>query len=495
MILKMKIKRAIIILFFLWIAGGPSFSVSAMTPSLQDDLRSRNQQLNILFRLSGLEGVLENIESVLKTSGNINKDALTSGQGEFARKIMHRAYSHKKFYRTLRHPFIEDYQSQYAISAAQWYRSSLGKKILQLGSEANNPDSQPAMELFATNLLNSPPSEERISLVEKVEHFAGITEASKALYLGYVKLMYPFNKKIQEKRPGKVLRALRESITEPMREIILRGLLFSYKDLKDEELEKYVEFLSSKAGLWFNQKTLKGLEKGIKGTLHKAEAIQEELIKEIELGGPKFPLLKEIAPPGQRYLLMGKRDPFRPLVNARGLIALLKDRRKSMARMFGNELNDIPPIALLIFAKIEDQYPKLYKKLKHFERLFNNREELEELEDDEYTEVIGSYRDVLERASDIAMDESPLQVEYNSLRMTGIIRKKVEVVAMFEVGNTGYAVREGDRLGPSFGYIDEIQDEQIIVVEKFRDYLGNILTNQKVIEFYQGTSNEGNTNS
>jgi hypothetical protein len=42
--------------------------------------------------------------------------------------------------------------------------------------------------------------------------------------------------------------------------------------------------------------------------------------------------------------------------------------------------------------------------------------------------------------------------------------------------------------------VDEIQDEQIVVVEKFRDYLGNILTNQKIIDFYQDTSNEGDTN-
>ena len=45
---------------------------------------------------------------------------------------------------------------------------------------------------------------------------------------------------------------------------------------------------------------------------------------------------------------------------------------------------------------------------------------------------------------------------------------------MFEIGGTGYAVKLGDRIGPVFGYVDEIQNQQLIVVEKFRDYLGNI---------------------
>jgi len=59
LILQMKIRRQMKILFFLWIAlaGVSSFPASAMTSSLQDDLRPRNQKLNILFRISGLEDI------------------------------------------------------------------------------------------------------------------------------------------------------------------------------------------------------------------------------------------------------------------------------------------------------------------------------------------------------------------------------------------------------------------------------------------------------
>jgi len=484
------------ILFFLWIAlaGVSSFPASAMTSSLQDDLRSRNQRLNILFRISGLEDVLENIEAVLQNSGNINKNALAPSEVGFARRIMRQAYSHGKFNRAQKQSFIENYQPQYVLAVVQWYRSSLGKKLIRLENEAHNPASQPAKDLFVEDLLSSPPSEERVFLVEKIERSSAITEASKALYLGYVKLMYPFNKKIQGKRLGKLLKFLKKSINEPMREIILRGLLFSFKDIKDKELEKYAEFLNSKAGRWLSQTTLKGFEKGIKRNFRQAEKIKEGLLKEIKSGGPEFPLVKEIADPGQRYLLIGKRDPFRPLVNSEGLVLLAEEGQRSQARLFGEELNDIPPIALLVFTKIEDQHPDLYKQLKYFERLINDREELEEMADDEYADAMDNYRTALEQASDIKMDESPLQIEYDSLRMTGIIRKRLEAIAMFEIGQTGYAVRQGDRIGPVFGYVDEIQDEQIVVVEKFRDYLGNILTNQKIIDFYQDTSNEGDTN-
>ncbi len=285
-----------------------------------------------------------------------------------------------------------------------------------------------------------------------------------------------------------MLRALGENITEPMREVVLRSLLFSYRGIKNKDLEKYAKFLGSQAGQWFSQTTLKGFKNGIKKTAYQADLIQVELLKEIDSGGPGYPLLRDLAPPGQRHLLIVRRDPFQPLVNKGGLVDFSEFERKSMARLFGGELGDIPPLALLVFEKIEDQYPELYKKLKHFGHLFNNREELEELGDEEYTDSVESYRNVLERSADIQMELSPLQVEYDSLRMTGVILKKLEAVAMFEIDTTGYAVRKGDLVGPSFGYVEEVLDGQVIVVEEFRDYLGNILTNQKIIQFNQGPS-------
>jgi hypothetical protein len=492
----MRTKTSIKFLLILWIAlaGLPIYQAFAKTTSLKSNSSYQNQKLYTLFRLSGLENLLGNVESVLEMSGDINEDALAPSQGVFANRIMRHAYSHEKFYRVQKQSFFKNYQPKYAHSIIKWYRSSLGKKILQLENESYNPDSQPAMELFVKTLLDAPPSEERIFLIEKIERSSSMTEAGKSLYLGYVKLMYPFNKKFQGKRVSKMMKVWEESITEPMREIVLRSLLFSYKELRDKELKKYTKFLTSEAGVWFSQAILKGFKDGVVKNLYQAVKVQGDLVKEIESGGPEFPLLKEIAPPGQRYLLIGKRDPFRPLVDGNGLVSFADSSRKSKARLFGDELKDIPPIALPVFSKIEDQHPQLFRNLKYYERLINDRAELQEMDDEEYAETIDNYRDYLERAADIKMDESPLQIEYEALRMTGIIKKRSEAVAMIEIGAIGYAVRLGDQIGPVFGYVDEIQDEQVIVVEKFRDYLGNTLTNQKVIEFYQGTSIEGDTN-
>ena len=485
-------------IFFLWIvlAGGQPVSASAMTPPAQEDLRSQNFKLNTLFKLSGLRGVLSNSESIVRKSKNIREDALAPGQGEFAREMMRQAYSSGKFYYVLRQPFKKDYKPQHVRVAAQWYRSTLGKKILKYEAEGNDPANQAKLEDFGRKIMNSPPSEKRIRLVESIENATHMTKTGKTLFMGYVKLMLPFNSNFEGNITNKYFRKLEKSINEPVREVVLRTLLFSYRNLRDKELEKYASFLNSESGQWFNQTVIKGFKKATQKALYRAGLIQVKLIEEIESGGPEYPLLRDIAPPGQRYLLIGKRDPFRPLVNKGGLIAPIEvGPSKSEARLFGGELKDIPPLALPVFAEIEDEYPKLYRELKHFENLFNDQDALEELDDEEYAQVLDDYRDALERSSEIRMDESPLQVDYNSLRMTGIIQKKLEAVAMFEIETTGYAVRKGDRVGPFFGYVEEIQSDQVIVVEEFRDYLGNILKNKKIIQFSQSAPEEGNTDS
>jgi hypothetical protein len=280
------------------------------------------------------------------------------------------------------------------------------------------------------------------------------------------------------------LEGLKNNITFRIRDTVLRHTLISYRQKKNKDLEKYAAFLDSPAGKWFIQAQLRGFKKEIKNTAYKASLIKIEWLNEVNSDGPYSPLLKNRIPTGQRLLLVGGRDPFRPLVNEQGFVSSPGTvPRKSLVRLYGGEFRDITPLALPIFEKIKNKYPNLYKELTGFQRLFNDRKALEEMEDEEYTAAIKNYRIILKRSAHIKMKISPLQIKYDGLQMTGIILKKKEGLALFEVNNTGYAVKRGDWIGPSFGTVKEVKDGQVIVVEKFRDYLGNILKNQKVIRF------------
>ena len=345
----MIIRSYIKTLFFLWIAltwVQPLFASEETLP-VQEGLSSSNSKLNTLFKLSGLEGFLENIESVVEMSVNIPEEltelvngkaleALAPWQEEFARRIMGQDYSTQSFYHTLRQSFIEDYKPQHVHLAVQWYQSALGKKILRLQSEANDLTNGLALESLGEKLLDSPPSPAREKLLERIG--VSLVPQARTLFLAYVKLVHHFSKQVDEKafrkilddRKGllKKLETLRINTARPIQGVISTRLHFSYINIKNKDLEKYADFLYSPAGQWFLSARLRGFNKGIEKAYYKANLIKAKLLKEIYSGGPKYPLLRKLVPPGKRYLLIGMRDPFRPLVSKQKVVSSSGKKKK-----------------------------------------------------------------------------------------------------------------------------------------------------------------------
>ncbi len=153
-------------------------------------------------------------------------------------------------------------------------------------------------------------------------------------------------------------------------------------------------------------------------------------------------------------------------------------------RLMGKELIDAAPVPMHIYNKVKKEFPELLKKMNHFENLFNNNDRLNELSDDEYKQAIEKYRSLLKSVGEIKTLKTPLQEDYQLLRLKGIILMKKERVALFETNEqTGFSARKGDLIGPSSGYINDIQSEKVIVVEKLRNYLGVTVTKEHSIGF------------
>jgi Tfp pilus assembly protein PilP len=160
----------------------------------------------------------------------------------------------------------------------------------------------------------------------------------------------------------------------------------------------------------------------------------------------------------------------------------IEAKKKSKPRLMGKELKDMPPVAMPIYHKIQNEFPELLKKMNYFESLFNNQEKLKEMSDEEYNEAVEKYKSILNGAGEIEISKTPLQEDYQLIKLKGIVSIKKERVALFEtLEQTGFSARKGDLIGPFFGQIDDIQPEKVIVVEKSRNYLGVPLTRQHSI--------------
>jgi hypothetical protein len=481
-------KAYFLILFLICVLMNFSFSGQALAKkgTMPDGIKIQNKILNKLFRISGLNNCYQNVESALEGYKNIDPLALQSSQTGFAKNLMRHGDSAIYIRTNLKKVFRKRFIQEHAEASIDWFNSRAGLKILKAESEAISPVNKKKRENFAKGIMKVPPNELRLLVVERIEARGALSSNIKSLYLAYVDSMFPFNNLLQGRRLVKVVRMLKEEVVEPIREQVLHQKLFAYRNIDVKELKKYADFLESSAGQWFVLSVLQGFDQGIKKALTDVHKVQSELLIEIDEGGPESPLLREIAPPGQRYLLAQLRDPFKPLFTDEGPVAGPKSRPLSSARQFGNELKSIPPIALYVMKKIEKKHPGLFKRIKHYERLFNNKKDLEAMDDDEYAGAVENYRAVLGKARETKVSKNSVQLEYENLQLTGVISKKSKTLALIETSDKkGHVVEKGDIIGPQYGFIDEIRSERIIVIEKFRDYLGNILTHQKTIEFLQ----------
>lgn len=479
-------KVNILIIFFfgaIWVLA-LSAEVQAKMEAMPRENKLQIKTIEKLLRTSGLSTRYQEVESILEEYKNIDRKSLKPSQTGFAKNLMRHEKGPRRVLANLRKTFLAGFDRGHAETSIAWFKGRTGQNILTAKIEGNSSDNKNEREKFKKQITVTPPNESRLLVMERILSEEAMVENIQTLFLAYVETMFPFNDNLQGKRLVKVMKMLKNEKAEYIREQVRLQRLFDFRDIKEADLKSYARYLESPAGRWFSFSAINGFAKGTKSTLAEVHKIQKKLLLEIEEGGPEFPLMRQLAPAGQRYLLVRLRDPFKPLFTDQGPVQTQETEIVSMARQFGGELENIPPISLYVMSKIEKKQPELFRKLKYYERLFNNREDLMAMNDDEYADSVEAYRTVLEQASETKVSKTPLQAEYETLKLTGTISKNTEILALIETPDQkGHVVDQGDLIGPRFGFVEEVQPERIIVIEKSRDYLGNILTRQRTIEF------------
>ena len=222
-------------------------------------------------------------------------------------------------------------------------------------------------------------------------------------------------------------------------------------------------------------------------------------------------LVKKSSPPGDRYHSLKVRDPFIPLVRKKRVPAkdsLLQSTPKKIPKpkpvTIHKKLKDTPkakPVAthkerkepagmplipVVVYKKIQDTDPKMEANLKYYEKLFNNKGELKKMTDKKYNGVVSRYRDPLRQMQKIRESflKTELQIPYSKLVFVGIIYKKNQNLALVETQNhKGYAVRIGTFMGPNLGIVEDVNKKSIIIAERYRNYLGEVLEKKQDITF------------
>ncbi len=472
-----------------------STAYAAKVPVKKSRQEQKNQAIDELMRLSGFDLMFEYYGSQFLQQ-SIAPKSLPAEQIIMLRNILDRVSEPEDFSRTVSQYMVKNYRSGYVKPLMNWYRSPLGQKVVAGEKQVNDSAYNIDKEQFVERLKFYPPREERLALIEGLEKSMGLTDQSLDVFMTLVKVLIPLNKHLEDRSTRSVVNEIRQELYDSFQEQVLRNLLFAYRDVTDKELEQYRRFVSTGAGRWFVQSSQKGTKFFYGRVVVRVEDLMNQIVEEMETGKGESDLLKEIAPPGQRYLFVTKRDPFVPLVDPKeGLIQYGKEEEsRTETRSLADELKNLPPIPLEVFKNIKRTNPRLYADLENYGDLFGRKNKLSTMEDDEFFQTVQRYKNLIQTAneSSSSLMSTPTQTDYDALKLVGVIWKNNEILALIETEDKkGHTVKEGDLLGPNFGVVESINKDQIYVLEQSRDYLGNILSRKKEIEFIQVSQEEG----
>jgi hypothetical protein len=147
-------------------------------------------------------------------------------------------------------------QPQAAILLS-WLRSPLSQRIVALEGASSTADGLAGLAGFINQLPSAPPAPTRLALIHRLERAGEVTDSSATVAVAAVaalrRIMAPLVPPSLLGRLGLDEQTAGPAIDEGYRLRIMTSLLFTYRDLSDAELARYVTVLESPTGRWFTQ--------------------------------------------------------------------------------------------------------------------------------------------------------------------------------------------------------------------------------------------------
>lgn len=219
----------------------------------------RPPELKELYEISGVKSQLWSMEAQMI-------DSIEEAPVPIPRETMDEMISsvEKNFAgEKLEHHALEiiesNWDQDHAETVLQWLRSPEGRRITQLEKTSNTQEASREIEAFAAELENVPPPANRLALIDEVDRAVDATRHSVDAYLATmlavgitVNSTGPAAADLDINALNAQVETVRAQIREPMHQSLRVAMLYTYRDVPEQDLRKYIEVMGSDAGRWYN---------------------------------------------------------------------------------------------------------------------------------------------------------------------------------------------------------------------------------------------------
>jgi hypothetical protein len=238
--------------------------------------QNQNERIQTLYVKSGMDKQVKQLPLLIQTG--VDRALEEDGRiKQMPRNVklaisssVHQAFAIDRFKKTIIEEIKETMTNKDLDKVMAWLESSLGKKCTQLEEAASTPEAFSEIQKLATQVQKSPPAEDRVDILKKLDAAVKATETNVEIAMNTqlaVAVAIVASLPLEQQAPIDVIVAGLEK-TRPQIEAIMRSqtllfALYTYQDLTNTELEKYIAFATSPAGTKYHTSTISGFKKAL----------------------------------------------------------------------------------------------------------------------------------------------------------------------------------------------------------------------------------------
>ena len=232
-------------------------AIQADVPTEKTEL-SQKKAINMIMEYSGLDEQIPQISQGIVSSFTQFQERIPQEvKGKFYNIIL-LSFDENDMYQVVRKEVEKNVSLNEAKDMLPWYKSVIGMEITDIEkSSGHNPSERQMMMEQKEELFSN---KNRLELIEKIDKQYHGTEFALDVQIAVMRSsLKTMKSEIPEKKLEEYLSEMREKMKPSMHEMSLLSMLYSYKDIEEDDLRKYINFLEKTT----TQSFLKSVNKGM----------------------------------------------------------------------------------------------------------------------------------------------------------------------------------------------------------------------------------------
>jgi hypothetical protein len=233
--------------------------------------QTTNDEIDTLMEYTGINKQIEQFIAVMPQMFEEQKDKFTDDEYGEVLKIVNAEWSAANLKDCIKDELIKNYDEKVVKSLDKQYQDKLIRDITAQEVADTTPEFEGLVDQFNYETVSDSRKKQidkMFAVTKELESIKIITKDSIKAFDTTFNLFMPNEKKITPEAEDQTIESTIEVIDSE--ESILRlkkSDALHYQKFSDDEISRYISFLSSPSGQWVNANLLAGLDKGVKSIM------------------------------------------------------------------------------------------------------------------------------------------------------------------------------------------------------------------------------------